>query len=146
MTLRQSVKSNWKRKSDLMVRVTIIVREVGRLKPDYSLYFDLPQVPAVGDYISVQRPDEPEPYGEDLIVRQIWWRLKSPETATVSSGPPKIGGVSEIFVECDPAIGPWTSDRSRDYLTAAYTGRAMNPLKLHLERVSVRQDAIKKSE
>ena len=42
-------------------RVIVIVRESGRLKPDYSLEFDLPDIPAVGSYLSIQRPDKPRP-------------------------------------------------------------------------------------
>jgi hypothetical protein len=74
-----------------MVRVNVVVREAGRLKPDYSLDFELPEVPKVGSYISIQRPDKPEPYGEDLIVRQVWWRLWHPETSAVVTGPGKVG-------------------------------------------------------
>lgn len=124
-----------------MIRVTLMVREVGRLSPDYSLDFDLPQVPAVGDYISVQRPDEPAPYGEDFIVRQIWWRLDHPETGAAATEPPKVGSVTSVVVECDPAVGPWTSDRSRDYLTKAYQGRGKVAPELQVARLSIRQDA-----
>ncbi|GAN81474.1 hypothetical protein Aam_096_033 [Acidocella aminolytica 101 = DSM 11237] len=82
----------------------IVDREVGCLKPNYSLKFDLPKVPAIGSYLSIQRPNKPEPYGKDLVVRQAWWRLKHPETeGSCESGREKTGGVTEIFVECDPA-------------------------------------------
>jgi hypothetical protein len=40
-----------------MTRVIIIVREAGKLKPDYSLDFDLPEVPQVGAYVSMHRPE-----------------------------------------------------------------------------------------
>jgi hypothetical protein len=68
-----------------MVQINLVVRELGRLKPDYSLDFELPEVPAVGSYISIQRLDHPEPYGEDVIVRKVWWRLKHPETGVSAS-------------------------------------------------------------
>jgi hypothetical protein len=93
-----------------MVQVNIVVREIGKLKPDYSLNFELPEVPGVGSYISVLRPDAPEPYGEDVIVRKVWWRLKHPEIRGVESPPVKIGSFHEIFVECDQAVGPYSSD------------------------------------
>jgi hypothetical protein len=96
-----------------VVRVIVFVREFGKLKPDFSLNFDLPEVPAIGSYISIQRPDNPEPFGEDLIVRKVWWRLKHPETAGFASQPAKIGSVKEIFVECDPALSPYSSDSWR---------------------------------
>jgi hypothetical protein len=45
----------------MMVKINLVVRELGKLKPDYSLDFELPEVPAIGSYISIQRPDHPEP-------------------------------------------------------------------------------------
>jgi hypothetical protein len=86
-----------------MIQVEIVVREVGRTKPEYSLAFELPQIPNVGDYISIRRLDVREPLGEDLIVRHVWWRLHH------SGEPFSLGAVTEIFVECDQAIGPYST-------------------------------------
>ena len=103
-----------------MVRVVVVIREIGRTKPDYSLTFDLPEVPAVGSYLSIQRPDKPAPYGEDVVVRHAWWRLNHPETSGFApSGADKIGGFNEIMLECDPAISPYSSDQWRRTLEAA---------------------------
>jgi hypothetical protein len=121
-----------------MTRVIIVVREVGRLKPDYSLDFDLPEVPKPGDYVSIYRPDKPEPYGEDVIVEKIWWRLNHPETAGFGSTPTKIGGVTEIIIECSPALGPHSSDHWRDIHKAAHA-RGDVP-EFEVARFSVRQD------
>ena len=99
-----------------MVRVIVVVREVGKLKPDYSLEFNLPEVPRVGSYISIHRPDKPKPYGEDMIVRQVWWRLEHPETNVIGTEPVKVGSLEEIMVECEPAIGPYASDAWREAL------------------------------
>ena len=97
-----------------MVRVRIVVRKRGTPKPDYSLVFELPELPGIGDYISIHRPDCPEPYGEDIIVRHIWWRLDHPEApGVVDRETEKIGGVHEICVECDQALGPYPSARWR---------------------------------
>ncbi len=97
-----------------MVRVIISVRELGGLKPEYSLEFGLPAVPAVGSYISIQRPDAPEPYGEDLVVRHVWWRLKHPDTGDGTTEiEMTMGSLTEIFVECDTAIGPYSSEQWR---------------------------------
>jgi hypothetical protein len=123
-----------------MVQVLVIVREVGRMKPDYSLGFDLPALPRVGDYISIQRPNKPKPYGEDLIVRQVWWRLNHPETAGFSAGQPKVGSVEEIYVECDPAVGPWSSDQWRDSLQSWVDNGTVK--EMDVERLSIRQDEI----
>jgi len=51
---------------DVALHVIIVVREEGRLKLDYSLEFEVPEVPAVGSYISIRRQDKREPWGEDL--------------------------------------------------------------------------------
>jgi hypothetical protein len=104
-----------------MVDVVLVVRELGKLKPDYSLHFSLPEVPAVGSYISINRPDHRDPYGEDVIVRQVWWRLFHPITAGVVSGPAaeRAGQVKEIFVECEIAMGPYASGEWR----RSYEGR-----------------------
>ena len=40
----------------------------GRLKPEYSLPFDLPEVPTIGAWISITRPDS-KLHSEDLVVR-----------------------------------------------------------------------------
>lgn len=97
-----------------MVEVIIVVREPGSGAPDYSLTFELPEVPAIGSYISINRPDLRDPLGEDLIVRHVWWRLFHP--ATGSGDPAEAesrGRTVEIFIECDPAIGPYASQRWR---------------------------------
>jgi hypothetical protein len=99
-----------------MIKVCIIIREPGRTKPDYSLDFNLPTLPRKGDYISVQRPDKPSPWGEDMIVREIWWRLNHPETGGSSSSQPKVGAVHEIMIECEPATSPYSSDNWKKYV------------------------------
>lgn len=123
-----------------MTKVCIVVREVARLKPDYSLVFELPEVPQPGSYLSIQRPDEPEPYGEDLIVEQVWWRLRHPETGGVGFDPPKVGTLTEIFVECSPAVGPYSSDKWRDLHEAARQRGEVKEFKV--ARLSIRQDEI----
>jgi hypothetical protein len=101
-----------------MIDAIIVVREVGKLNTEYVLDFKFPELPRVGDYISINRPDVKKPLGEDLIVRAIWWRLE--HSATI--GPAthsKAGRVIEIFVECDVAIGPYASDRWKQKVTFA---------------------------
>jgi hypothetical protein len=46
--------------------------------------FDLPTLPRVGTYLSVSRPEGSSHQGEDLIVRQVWWRLKHPDKQAAS--------------------------------------------------------------
>lgn len=100
------------------MKFTIVVREVGRTKPDYSLEFDAPSVPEIGSYISIQRPDA-EHHTEDLVVRHVWWTLHHPETGGYGTNPPKLGSLVEILVECDQAIGPYSRDHWRAGLEAA---------------------------
>jgi len=122
-----------------MPQVNIVVREIGSKKLDYSLLFSLPNVPCVGDYISIHREDTPTPHGEDLVVRRIWWRL---ETSEIRAAPPtetvQPGDVQEIVVECDPAIGPNSTDRWRDALEAAKK-RGVAVEEFDIARYSVRQ-------
>lgn len=125
-----------------MPRVEIVVREPGRKKPDYSLTFDLPEIPRVGDYISIQRPDKPDPYGEDMIVRHIWWRLKHAETGSAAASPAKVGGIDEVWIECEPALSPYSSDSWRNLLEGSRTGRGSIIEEFDVERFSVRESEV----
>jgi hypothetical protein len=125
-----------------VTKVNILVREVGKLNPEYSLDFDLPEVPSPGSYISIQRPNAFAEHGEDLIVEKVWWRLLHPETSGFGSTPPKIGSVKEIIVECVQATSPWSSDHWRDMLDA-HRKRGKEIPAFEVARVSVRQDSMK---
>lgn len=122
-----------------MPQVIIVVRETGRLKPEYSLPFELPEVPAVGAYISITRPDS-KLHSEDLVVRKVWWRLHTPEEG-LGTGEPKVGRLTEVMVECDAAVGPYSRDRWRDGLEAARS-RGIEVETFEIERFSVRQDQL----
>ena len=125
-----------------MVTIEIKVRDPESGIPDWSLQFELPEIPRVGDYISIQRPEHRSEWGEDLIVRHVWWRLRHSETRTqYSPDEAKLGGVREVIVECDPAIGPWSSDRWRDSLKSARE-RGATVEDFDVKRLSVREDRI----
>lgn len=119
-----------------MVKFLVVVREPGRLAPDYSLEFEAPVLPREGDYLSVQRPDHERPFGEDMIVAKVWWRLAHPATGGVQWEPLEVGSLDEIFVECVPAVGPWSCDGWRDSLA-----RAGGPA-LEVSRLSVRESEL----
>jgi hypothetical protein len=123
-----------------MVKVTVLVREVGTLKRDFALDFDLPEIPTVGSYISIQRPEHEADWGEDVVVRKVWWRLKHPETAAVASGPPKFGTVRQIIAECDVATSPWSSDKWLKLADAA-RAKGINVEAFEVERLNIRQNA-----
>jgi len=127
-----------------MPQIIVVVRELGRVKPDYWLPFDVPEVPAVGSYLSIQRPDRREPFGEDLIVRHVWWRLAHPETGSIGSDPPKVGSLTEIFVECDPALSPYSSDHWRKMLEAA-RDRGVEVVEFDVSRIAIRESDLEGS-
>ena len=122
----------------MTVKINLVVRELGKLKPDYSLDFELPEVPAVGSYISIQRPEHEAEWGEDVVVHKVWWRLKQPETAAKASDPPKFGAVREILVECEVATGPWSSDRWLKLAEAA-RARGVNVEAFEVARLNMRE-------
>lgn len=126
-----------------LVEVVLVVREPGRLKPDYSLKFALPAVPNVGDYISIYRPDS-KLHTEDVVVRHVWWHVRHDETDAFGDGDeePLVGRVREIIVECDPAIGPFARDRWRDQLEArAERGKVVE--RFEVERFSLRESDLR---
>ena len=126
-----------------MVQVNIVVREIGKLKPDFALDFELPEVPAVGSYISILRPDTPEPYGEDLVVRKVWWRIMHRDTKGLDSAPAKIGSFHEIFVECNQAAGPYSSDNWLSLLESAKK-RGVEIEEFQVSRLSVTESEFQK--
>lgn len=101
-----------------MVKVIVVVREAGRESPDYSLDFELPQVPEIGSFISITREGEREPFSEDVVVRHVWYRLKHPTRDGLTEDR-QVGRVTEVFVECDIAEGPYASDHWRKVAEAA---------------------------
>ena len=125
------------------MKINLVVREPSRVKPDYSLDFEVPEVPAIGAYISIGRPDCPEPYSEDVIVRRVWWRLHHPETGTASTAnSAKLGKVTEVFVECEVAEGPYASDDWRSVIESARQ-RGHEVERFDVERFSVRQSELR---
>ena len=123
-----------------MIDMTIVVREAGRLKPDYSLDFSLPAVPEIGSYISVTREGEEQPYSEDLIVRKHWWRLVHPERAGVALKA-RHGRLLELFVECEVAVGPHASAQWMA-LVAGAKSRGVTVEEFEIERFSVPQGSL----
>lgn len=101
------------------MKFNVVVREIGRLKPDFSLEFEAPVLPTIGSYLSIVRPDAKHGHTEDLIVRRIWWRLHHPVTGGFASSPVPVGSLVDIQVECDQAIGPHSRDQWRKSLESA---------------------------
>ena len=136
--LRESVWSA-KMSNNRPVRVRLYVCEPGERKPDFSLAFDLPEVPRPGDYISVHREDKETPHTEDLVVRHIWWNLETTETRTSSSeDEERVGNLREIGLECEMALGPYSTDRWLDQMRQhEANGRTIK--RFDVSRFSVRE-------
>jgi hypothetical protein len=49
------------------MKFIVVVREIGRTSPDYSLEFEAPVLPSIGSYLSIHRPDKVHGHTEDLI-------------------------------------------------------------------------------
>ncbi|MBC7527929.1 MAG: alpha/beta hydrolase [Chthonomonadaceae bacterium] len=82
------------------MKATLIIVPPGGGKYLYSLDFELPAIPQVGDYISVRRPGQEGT--EDFIVRRNWWELQYPNLVGEGSG---VGKVNFLLVECELAKG-----------------------------------------
>ncbi|WP_425397303.1 hypothetical protein [Aeoliella sp.] len=97
------------------MKVTLLIVPPGGGELDYMLDFDLPAIPRVGDYLSIQRAGG-SPGFEYFIVRRTWWSLEHPpvdDEQAVSGTPPEIGSVKRIGVECEVAEGAAPTDDHR---------------------------------
>ena len=72
---------------------------------DYSMPFELPEIPRAGDYISIGRPNQSG--AETFIVKRTWWNLEFNDTVE------KTGILKEIWVECEFAVSPISSDNHK---------------------------------
>lgn len=102
-----------------MLDVIIAVREPGRLKPDWSSRFLLPEIPEIGSYITINRPGESAPWGEDMVVKKVWWMLFNPNGNSTENSPDHVGTVKQIIVLCEAALGPFSTKSWRN----AHEGR-----------------------
>ena len=71
---------------------------------DYSILFEMPEIPRAGDYISIHRPNQAGT--ENFIVKRTWWDLEFDEKAG-------LGTSKEVWVECEFALSPFSSDNHK---------------------------------
>lgn len=114
-----------------MIRVRLNFVPPGGGEVDYGLTMDMPALPRAGDYISVVREslkdrDADHTGSEDFIVRRVWWACKYPDDGRSyhTSGNEPVG-VAEVVVECEFAIGPFSSTAHKQ---AARSGKARSDL------------------
>jgi len=82
------------------MKIKFVFVPPGGGEADYSLEFELPSVPQPGDYISIN--EKGQKGTSDFIVRRSWWIL--------NSGGEGIGTTDTVGVECEFAIGHYSSD------------------------------------
>lgn len=104
-----------------MFKVSLVVVPPGGGEADYSLDMMMPALPREGDYISVLRsggaPKDDKHIGsEDFIVRRVWWMLDWPDDGQIShtAGEGPVGTVTQIGIECEYAIGHYSSQAHKD--------------------------------
>jgi hypothetical protein len=104
-----------------MFQVRLVVVPAGGGEADYSLDMMVPALPRQGDYISVLRSGN-VPKGdahvgsEDFIVRRVWWMFDFPDDGQPShtSGKAPVGNATEIGIEVEFAVGPYSSHAHRN--------------------------------
>lgn len=90
----------------MLVRLVFVPPGGG--EADYSMDFELPEIPRPGDYITIRRGEKP--YTEDFVVRRTWWSLEYPETEGFTAKEGEHGKFRQAAVECEFAIGPFSSE------------------------------------
>ena len=100
-----------------MFKVRLVMVPPGGGEADYSLDMMVPAIPREGDYISVLRsgnhPKDGQHTGsEDFIVRRVWWLFDYPDDGQLShsSDNAPVGTVTQIGIECEFAIGHFSSE------------------------------------
>ena len=90
------------------MKVTLVFVPPGGGEADYSLEFELPELPQAGDYISISRPAEEGTI--DFIAKRTWWSLDYPSSELYADpNNPVQGTFQSAMVECEVAIGPRSS-------------------------------------
>lgn len=97
------------------IKVIIVVRKSGKTSPEYCLEFELNVLPKIGEYISIRRPGDESGNTEDLVVRHVWWTFEAADEDGSSDNRLR-GSLVDVMVECDKAIGPYSSSKWRKQL------------------------------
>lgn len=101
----------------MTLKVTLCFVPPGGGEADYSLEFEVPAIPNPGDYISIRRPitaATERPGTCDFIVRRTWWSLDYPNNDLYQVEGEKVyGATMGIVVECEFALGPWSSEEHK---------------------------------
>ena len=100
-----------------MINAAIVIREPGRLKPMAWHRVRLPELPRVGDFVTVSLPGDRAPLGMDAVVAAVWWLLDA--AGANAAGDEPTAELVEVMVEAEPATGPYSSAAWRREMAAA---------------------------
>ena len=102
------------------MRIRLVAVPPGGGEAEYALEMESPAVPGVGDYVTVMRKYQGEtPAGhfgtEDFIVRRVRWGFTWPDDGKLysASGEEPVGQLDALVVECEMAIGAYSSPAHR---------------------------------
>ncbi|MAF95874.1 MAG: alpha/beta hydrolase [Rhodospirillaceae bacterium] len=81
-------------------------------EPDHTLMFELPGVPQVGDCVTISHPGQEG--CTNFIVRRTHWDLDHPGLGpSHRAGESVVGTASAVTVECEFAVGPYSSEEHK---------------------------------
>ncbi len=111
------------------MKIRLVVVPPGGGEADYSIFIDMPAIPAAGDYIGVIVPGDQG--GRSFVVKRTWWTVTSAadDEGYIEAGKEKYGSTDEISVECYPASGPYDS-ASHKRVVAMYEARGKGKIEL----------------
>jgi hypothetical protein len=109
------------------MQIRLVAVPPGGGEAEYSLMMESTAVPQVGDYITVMRqyengpPDDAHIGTEDFIVRRVRWGFNFPDNGQHyhENGQEPVGNVDAIVIECEMAIGAYSSPAHKEGLVGA---------------------------
>ena len=103
------------------MKVRLVIVPPGGGEADYSIFVEMPGVPAAGDYIGAAIPGQRGMVS--LLVKRTWWTVTAGDNGLYGeAGKEKYGTTDEVAVECYPAKGLFDSEEHKR-LVAMYEGR-----------------------
>ena len=100
-----------------MIRVRLNFVPAGGGELEYGMTMDMPTLPRAGDYISVLRvgiddQKQEDKGSNDFLVRRVMWDCEYPDDGLSSHkvGTEPIGRVTQVYVECEFTLGPFSSE------------------------------------
>lgn len=94
------------------MNIQILLIPIDGETADHGVIFDMPGVPQAGDCVTIERPGQTG--STSFIVRRTFWHLDSPDVdASHPAGERVVGTTSAIAVECEFAVGPYSSEEHK---------------------------------